>query len=243
MFLSPGARAGKRTVAEQILGISGGASIAYTKKRLFINLNSAPTSPPGDALISLTAADAQNARISIETTGAGSSAFSFRHAGGTLLNKTTLTNNTVIGIFGGAGWLNGAYTNNVARITFVTNEDWSATGFQGTRVNIDVTINGTTTLANRFSLTDTRLTLSTTEAATSKTTGSLVLSGGLGISGDAYADSFFTNVATFFARSKITLNNGAAAQTGTLTNAPAAGNPTKWLPFDDNGTTRYVPAW
>jgi hypothetical protein len=26
-------------------------------------------------------------------------------------------------------------------------------------------------------------------------------------------------------------------------NAPAAGNPTKWIPIDDNGTTRYIPAW
>lgn len=39
------------------------------------------------------------------------------------------------------------------------------------------------------------------------------------------------------------LTNGAAAQTGTLTNAPAAGNPTKWIPINDNGTTRYIPAW
>ena len=39
------------------------------------------------------------------------------------------------------------------------------------------------------------------------------------------------------------LTNGAAAATGTLTNAPAAGNPTKWVPINDNGTTRYIPAW
>lgn len=39
------------------------------------------------------------------------------------------------------------------------------------------------------------------------------------------------------------LANGAAAQVGTLNNAPAAGNPTKWIPIDDNGTTRYIPAW
>lgn len=39
------------------------------------------------------------------------------------------------------------------------------------------------------------------------------------------------------------LTNGAAAATGTLTNAPAAGNPTKWIPINDNGTTRYIPAW
>lgn len=39
------------------------------------------------------------------------------------------------------------------------------------------------------------------------------------------------------------LTNGAAAQTGTLTNGPTAGNPTKWIPVNDNGTTRYIPAW
>jgi hypothetical protein len=39
------------------------------------------------------------------------------------------------------------------------------------------------------------------------------------------------------------LNNGAAAAAGTLTNAPVAGNPTKWIPINDNGTTRYIPAW
>jgi hypothetical protein len=38
-------------------------------------------------------------------------------------------------------------------------------------------------------------------------------------------------------------DNGAGASAGTLTNAPAVGNPTKWIPIDDNGTTRYVPAW
>lgn len=39
------------------------------------------------------------------------------------------------------------------------------------------------------------------------------------------------------------LTNGAAAQVGTLTNAPSAGNPTKWVPISDNGTTRYIPCW
>lgn len=46
-----------------------------------------------------------------------------------------------------------------------------------------------------------------------------------------------------FMSSSVALTDGAAAATGTLTNAPAAGNPTKWIPIDDNGTTRYIPAW
>lgn len=42
---------------------------------------------------------------------------------------------------------------------------------------------------------------------------------------------------------KTAFTNGAAAALGTLTNAPTAGNPTKWIPINDNGTTRYIPAW
>jgi hypothetical protein len=43
--------------------------------------------------------------------------------------------------------------------------------------------------------------------------------------------------------SSVALTNGAAAAAGTLANAPAAGNPTKWIPIDDNGTIRYIPSW
>lgn len=39
------------------------------------------------------------------------------------------------------------------------------------------------------------------------------------------------------------LTDGAGAGVGTLTTAPSAGDPTKWIGIDDNGTTRYVPAW
>lgn len=39
------------------------------------------------------------------------------------------------------------------------------------------------------------------------------------------------------------LTNNAAAQTATMTNGPTAGNPTKWIPINDNGTTRNIPAW
>lgn len=51
------------------------------------------------------------------------------------------------------------------------------------------------------------------------------------------------NGATTLLKTSTTLANGAAAAAGTLLNAPAAGNPTKWVPIDDNGTTRYIPTW
>lgn len=46
-----------------------------------------------------------------------------------------------------------------------------------------------------------------------------------------------------FLKSNTPLSDGSAANTATLTNAPAVGNPTKWIPINDNGTTRYIPVW
>lgn len=56
------------------------------------------------------------------------------------------------------------------------------------------------------------------------------------------ASQIKTNNGTFLV-SGTALTNGAAGNTGTLTNSPATGNPTKWIPIDDNGTTRYIPCW
>lgn len=39
------------------------------------------------------------------------------------------------------------------------------------------------------------------------------------------------------------LTNNAGAQIATTTNGPLAGNPTKWIPINDNGTIRNIPAW
>ena len=52
-----------------------------------------------------------------------------------------------------------------------------------------------------------------------------------------------TTGATFIAQSATTMTDGAAAAMGTLTNAPSAGNPTKWIGVNDNGVTRWVPCW
>lgn len=52
-----------------------------------------------------------------------------------------------------------------------------------------------------------------------------------------------TTSSTTLHTSSVSLTNGAAAALGTLTNAPVAGNPTKWIPIVDNGVTRYIPCW
>lgn len=51
------------------------------------------------------------------------------------------------------------------------------------------------------------------------------------------------NRAATFLTTSLALTDGAGAQVGTLTSSPAAGNPSKWIGIDDNGTTRYIPAW
>jgi hypothetical protein len=58
-----------------------------------------------------------------------------------------------------------------------------------------------------------------------------------------FANGVTISSATAMLTSSVAMNNGAAAAAGTLLNAPAAGDPTKWIPFNDNGTTRYIPAW
>lgn len=53
----------------------------------------------------------------------------------------------------------------------------------------------------------------------------------------------FTNDASFILQSGTTITGGATGNIPTLTVGPVTGNPTKWLPYNDNGTTRYVPSW
>lgn len=73
--------------------------------------------------------------------------------------------------------------------------------------------------------------------------GSAVVSGTLTVSGTVGAASLRSSEAGALVRSGVSLSDGAAAQVGTLTNAPSAGDPTKWIPIIDNGITRYVPTW
>lgn len=88
-----------------------------------------------------------------------------------------------------------------------------------------------------------QLSFSNTVASTSTTTGTLINAGGFGNAGAIYTGSLHIGDNTFMLYSFVALPNGAAANVGTLTNAPTAGNPTKWIPINDNGTTRYMPAW
>jgi len=76
----------------------------------------------------------------------------------------------------------------------------------------------------------------------SKTTGTTLTVSSTNAAAIACAGGITTGSATLHTTSAA-LTNGAAASLGTLTNAPAAGNPTKWVPINDNGTTRFIPCW
>lgn len=65
----------------------------------------------------------------------------------------------------------------------------------------------------------------------------------LNLNGGALTAGSITHASTTLLTTSVALTNGAAAAAGTLSNAPTAGNPTKWIPINDNGTTRYIPAW
>lgn len=55
--------------------------------------------------------------------------------------------------------------------------------------------------------------------------------------------NIITNNAAAAFTTNTTLTDFAAAALGTLTNAPTAGPPAKWIQIDDNGTNRFIPTW
>lgn len=63
------------------------------------------------------------------------------------------------------------------------------------------------------------------------------------ITGGIITAQIKNNQTTALIESTVALVDGAAAATGTITNAPSAGNPTKWVPIIDDGVVRYIPAW
>lgn len=52
-----------------------------------------------------------------------------------------------------------------------------------------------------------------------------------------------THGSTTLLTTTVALTAGGTGLTPTLTQGPVSGNPTKWVPINDNGTTRYIPTW
>ena len=96
---------------------------------------------------------------------------------------------------------------------------------------------------NGLTLAQGKFLVSDTTASTNTTTGALVVTGGAGIGGALNVGGALEVSSATLIKSNTTLTDGAAAAVGTLTNAPTAGNPTKWVLINDNGVIRKFPTW
>jgi hypothetical protein len=142
---------------------------------------------------------------------------------------------------GNAGVVMNAFTGSTAFYRLQINGS-SLYTMQGTTSNLSFVDNGTIAASvlqytTTSSIATCSWTFPGTLAATSATAASVKFAGGVGINGALWVSS-----ATLIATSTA-LTNNAAAQIATLTNGPTAGNPTKWIPINDNGTIRNIPCW
>lgn len=167
-------------------------------------------------------ADAALAGMQFNTFGAFT-VFRFSRANGTAAAPTAMLIGDAIGTIQTGGYDSSVYANAQANLLFTAAENWTPTA-RGTKINLNVTTIGSTTLITGLGISN---------------------SGGLsvGCDFDPGLGSIYINNSTFLMRNKTTFDNYAAAQVGTLNNAPTAGNPTKWISIDDNGTPRRIPTW
>lgn len=195
----------------------------------------------GAPTTSLTAGSGVINQLSIQGTGAAGAYLSMLSYGtganipaifgqasrGTSTSPTACANTDTLMTFGGAGYdgtnIGGSANIFDAAITFQAVETFT-TGAHGTLIRFNTTPATTVAYA---------------EAARISASGGL----SIGTTSDAGIGLIYQNSASFLMRTKTSWNTGAGVGVGTLTNAPASTNPTKWIPVDDNGTTRYIPAW
>lgn len=151
-------------------------------------------------------------------------------ARGSIGSPTALQANDYMFVLAGYGYNGSTYTQ--AGSIFSQATETFSTGHAGTQLQFYTIPTGTATLGEALRL----------QASGGASIGPANTATDPGINNILVTD-IFTNNATFMHRSKTTLTNGAGVGAGTITNAPSAGNPTKWIAIDDNGTTRKIPAW
>lgn len=182
----------------------------------------------GTADYRFAAADAVQTRILIDAFGSGPQ-LAFRRANGTAGGPSAITVSQGIGQFAVYGYGATGYSGQRGQCLFTAAETWTDSA-QGTIFAVTLTPTGTTVLSG-------------TPSIVGYGSGGLSIGLSAGTANDPGSGLIYTNSTSFMIRSKATYNNGASTHTATLTNAPASTNPTKWIPVDDNGTTRYIPAW
>lgn len=169
------------------------------------------------------AVDGTNTIAMLESFGSTGNVIVGRASGGTGTTPTATTAGTSLLSFNGEGYTTSLLSAPNAAIAMVADSLWSVSN-SATRIVFLTTPTGTG---------------SPVEAVRIQPSGGLAV----GTTSDPGVGAIYTNSAGFLIRTKTSYTDHAAAQTATMTNGPAAGNPTKWIAIDDNGTTRYIPAW
>lgn len=212
----------------------GGSSTLPSGPQLVISKNTGALNVAGQTAADINTlyanADGNSTRNLLLTAGAGKfSGIVYAHSEGTIAAPTaTLSGDPIFSNFG-FGYGTSYQTGGGAGFLATATENFDGT-HGGTKLDFKATANGSVT----------QLTVLTVQAGVQV---GAPAGGDPGAGSLSAQNDLYTNNTNFLIRTKTTLANAAAAQTATLTNAPAAGNPTKWIAFDDNGTTRHIPAW
>jgi hypothetical protein len=180
------------------------------------------------------------------------------HLGGILTGSSYFTfvcaagNNCIIsGSSSNASLMLNASTGSNGTLIFATNYvyDFQIYNFGASLVMDDI-VNGTNPLVyNAGTLSAGYWAFSNTTVSSAYNNGAAIFAGGVGIAGAVFTNSTLTiggaltiNSATLI-KTNTTFTAGATGNAPTLTAGPVTGNPTKWVPINDNGTTRYIPCW
>jgi hypothetical protein len=132
-------------------------------QRLVVSANAGtlPAVIASDAVLGVSGADGDNARVTVDTFG-GSPLFSFRRAQGTVASPTAVQSGNILGLFGAVGYgATGYSSGRRAGVGFYAAENWTDLA-QGTYVSIDTTANGAASSVERVRVTATGVGIATT---------------------------------------------------------------------------------
>jgi hypothetical protein len=132
-------------------------------QRLVVSANAGtlPAVVASDAVLGVSGADGDNARLTVDAFG-GSPLFSFRRAQGTVASPSAVQSGNILGLFGALGYgATGYSSGRRAGLGFYAAENWTDTD-QGTYATIDTTAVGADSSVERVRFTETGVGIATT---------------------------------------------------------------------------------
>lgn len=212
------------------------------QSKFHINGNAVGTTAAASStLAQVSGADATQAHLELDGYGSYMDLL-FRRANGTAGGLTQVVNNDPLGGFNARGYDGSAYgTSNVASFFILAEGNFTSTS-QPTYMGFYTTTTGSVSAAERMRINSTgQISARSTTDATSTSDGPLLSLGGASIAKALFAGSINVPVDRALKFTNQTTSAGASA--GTLTNAPAVGNPGFWLRVLINGTSYAIPCW